>query len=243
MVGFDFLQDVSFPASGLSGDLTSVGVLSSRLAVGKIVELQTEQAIYNFLTVKQQTGGVITPVLTGPQSTRDFGDLSVFTKVRLLSEQGNRPAVAVRFGFQVPSSNQARGIGLNTTNVFADFIFQKHVGRANLFGNLGVAILQSPTTAFTQNDVFTYGAAMIFRITDRVNFAGEVLGRYSSRAITPGLVGTESRGQARFGFQILAGGFQWDIAGVRGVTSHDARTGVTFGISKDLRLFDYSKIP
>lgn len=242
-VGFDFLQDVTFPASGLTGDLTSVGVLTSRLSVGKLVEIQTEQAIYQFLAVKQQAGGVITPALTGPNTTRDFGDLSIFTKVRILSEQGRRPAVAFRFGFQMPSSNQARGIGLNTSNLFAEIILQKRIGRANLFGSAGLAILESPIAAFTQNDVLTYGAAMLFKLTEHVNLAGEVFGRYSSRAITPALVGTESRSQTRFGLQILAGGFQWDVAGVAGLTRRDAKTGLTFGISKDLRLFDYDRVP
>ncbi len=243
MVGFDFLQDVTFPASGLSGDLTSVGILSARIAVGKLIEIQTEQAIYNFLSVKQQAGGVIAPALTGPASTRDFGDLSIYTKVRIFSEKEKRPGVAFRFGFQMPNSNQARGIGLNTTNLFAEAIFQKHIGRANLYGTLGIAILDSPTASFTQNDVLTYGGAVIYKISEHVNFAGEILGRYSSRAISTGLVGTESRSQARFGLQILAGGFQWDVAGVAGLTRRDAKTGLTFGISKDLRLFDYSKLP
>lgn len=242
-VGFDFLQDVTFPLSGLQGDLTSAGVLTSRIAVGRLVEIQTEQAIYNFLSVKQQAGGQVVPALTGPNSTRDFGDLSVFTKIRLLSEKEGRPGVAVRFGFQIPSSNQARGIGLNTSNLFAEVIFQKRIARANLFGSVGIAILESPTAAFTQNDVLTYGGAIIYKLTERVNFAGEIAGRFSSRSISPALVGTESRSQARFGFQILAGGLQWDVAGVAGLTRRDAKTGVTFGISKDLRLFDYSKIP
>lgn len=243
MVGFDFLQDVTFPASGLTGDLTSVGVVSTRIAVGKLVEIQTEQAIYNFLSVKQQAGGVITPALTGPSTTRDFGDLSLFTKVKIFSERDRRPGIAFRFGFQMPNSNQARGIGLNTTNLFAEAIFQKHIGKANLYGTLGIAILDSPTASFTQNDVLTYGMAAIYKLTEHISLAGEVSGRYSSRRISPALVGTESRSQARFGLQIFAGGFQWDIAGVAGLTSRDAKTGVTFGISKDLRLFDYSKLP
>jgi len=243
MVGFDFLQEISFPASGLTGDLTSVGVVSSRIAIGKLVEIQTEQAIYQFLSVKQQVGGVITPALTGPSSTRDFGDLSLFTKIKLLTEKEGRPGFAFRFGFQMPNSNQARGIGLNTTNLFAEFILQKHIGRANLYGTLGLAILDSPTASFTQNDVLTYGGAIIYKLTEHINLAGEILGRYSSRAIGPALVGTESRSQARFGLQILAGGLQWDVAGVAGLTGRDARTGLTFGVSKDLRLFDYNKLP
>ncbi len=241
-VGFDFLQDVTFPLSGLSGDLTSVGVLQTRVSVGKMIEIQIEQAVHHFLTVKQQAGGAIVPALTGPNTTHDWGDLSLFTKVRFISEARGRPALAFRFGFSMPNANQARGVGTNTLNLFAGLILQKHVGRLNLYGTLGMAILESPTANFTQNDVLTYGGAAIFKVNERLSLAGEIAGRYSSRAIGAGLVGTESRSEARFGVQIFAGGFQWDVAGIAGLTRRDANTGFTFGISKDLRLFDYGKV-
>jgi hypothetical protein len=56
------------------------------------------------------------------------------------------------------------------------------------------------------------------------------------------LIGTQSTGQARLGLQIAAGGFTWDLAGIRGLNKFDARSGFIFGISKDFRLFDYNKI-
>ena len=122
--GFDFLQDVDFPLSGLSGDLTSVGVVQIRMGVGKITELQLEGAVHHFLDVKRQVGAFVTPVLTGPNSTHDVGDFSLATKIRILSETKNRPGVAFRFGFQMPNSNQSRGIGSNTSNIF-------EIGRAS----------------------------------------------------------------------------------------------------------------
>src|SRR5574337_483281 len=64
-VGFDFLQDVDFPLSGLSGDLTSVGVVQIRMGVGKIAEVQLEGAGHHLLDVKKQVGAFVTPVLTG----------------------------------------------------------------------------------------------------------------------------------------------------------------------------------
>jgi hypothetical protein len=39
-VGFDFLQDVGFPLSGLRGDETSVGVVDLRMGVGRIAEIE-----------------------------------------------------------------------------------------------------------------------------------------------------------------------------------------------------------
>ncbi len=242
-VGFDFLQDVDFPLSGLSGDLTSVGVLNLRMGVGKLVEVQLEGAIRNFLDVKQR-GASFVPVLqlSGTNSTHDSGDFALSTKIRLLPESGPRPSFAVRFGFIMPNSNQARGIGTNTTNVFAVLVLGKHFGKLNVFGNAGVEILQAPNAKFSQNDVLRYGLAFTYPIHTRVNLVGEVAGRYSTRTIDVDLIGTESRSQARLGFQILAGGFQWDLAGIAGLHANDPRSGLTFGVSKDIRLFDYGRI-
>ena len=238
-VGFDFLQDVDFPLSGLSGDLTSVGVVQIRMGIGKIAEVQLEGAVHHFLNVKKQVGAFVSPVLTGTNSTHDVGDFSIATKIRLLSETKRRPAIGFRFGYQMPNSNQSRGIGSNTSNIFAEFILQKHFGKLNLMGNAGVAILQAPAANFTQNDVLTFGAGFSYAANHRVNVVGEVAGFHSTRSISPSLVGTESRSQGRFGLQILAGGFQWDVAGIAGITRNSPRSGFTFGISRDFRWFDY----
>jgi len=241
-VGFDFLQDVDFPLSGLTGDLTSVGVISLRMGAGKMVEVQMEGAVRHFLDVQRQVGSFVAPALTGPNSTHDVGDFSIATKFRLFGETKRHPALAFRFGYQMPNSNQARGIGTNTSNLFAEMILQKHFGKLNLMGNVGVAILQAPAANFTQNDVITYGAAFSFAAHQRLNLVGEVAGFQSTRRITSSLLGTESRGQGRFGFQLTAGGFQWDIAGIAGLTSHSPRHGFTFGVRRDIHLFDYNAV-
>ncbi len=241
-VGFDFLQGVTFPLSALSGDLTSVGVVEIRMGVGKMVEVQLEGAVQHFLDVKRQGASFVALDLTGPGSTHDTGDFSLITKVRIFPESARRPSLAVRFGYQMPNSNQARGIGTNSTDVFALLILQKHFGKLSVFGNAGVAILQSPNAKFSQNDVLLYGGAFTYPLHHRLNVVGEVAGRYSSRKINADLVGTESHSQARIGFQILAGGFQWDLAGIAGIHKDDPRSGFTFGISKDVHLFDYGKV-
>jgi len=241
-VGFDFLQEQSFPLSGLSGDLTSVAVVDLRMGVGKMVEVELQGAVQNFLDVKKRGASFVPLNLTGSNSTHDYGDFSLSTKIRIFPESGHRPSLAMRFGFTMPNSKQSLGIGTNTTNVFAVFILQKHFGKLNLFGDLGVAILQSPNTLFSQNDVLLYGGAFAYPLHQRLNVVGEVAGRHSTRSISPGLVGTESSSQARFGFQVLAGGFRWDLAGIAGLAKADAHTGFTFGVSRDIHLFDYGKV-
>jgi len=256
-VGLDFLQDVDFPLSGLSGDLTSVAVINIRSGIGKIIEIQMYGAAQQFLDVKKQGASFVPLNLTGSRSTRDTGDFTFATKIRVLAEAARRPALAFRFGYQMPNSNQSRGIGTNSTNIFAEVIAQKHFGRLNVFGNLGLIILTAPNALYTQNDVISFGAAFTYPLHQRANLVGEVAGRHSTRKIdvncvpsvlsAPGnfsnchLIGTESRSQARLGVQIFAGGFWWDFAGIAGLTSRDPRSGFTFGISKDIRLFESSR--
>lgn len=242
-IGFDFLQDVGFPLSGLRGDETSVGVMDIRMGVGKIAEIEVEGAIQNFLDVKAQgTSFVPNLSLTGVNSTHDTGDFTLATKVRLLKNTGLRPGLAFKFGFIMPNSNQARGIGTNTTNVFALLALEEQIRKLSVFGNLGLEILQAPNALFTQNDVLIYGGAFRYPVHRRVSLVGEVNGLYSSRNVNDALIGTQSTGQARLGLQINAGGFTWDVAGVRGINRYDARSGFTFGVSKDFRLFDYAKL-
>ena len=242
-VGFDFLNDINYPASGLTGDQTNVADLDLRLGVGRIVEVELEGTVQSFLNVTQQVPSVIPLHLTGSDSTHDVGDFSLYTKILLVGETKHRPAFAFRFGFQMPNSNQARGIGLNTTNVFASFIAQKHFGKLNTWGEAGLGILQSPLANFSQNDVLIYGVAMAYPVSQRITLVGEISGRYNDRKVDAALLGTESRSQARFGVQVFAGGFQWDVAGVAGLTRRDPSTGFTLGVSRDIKLFTLSPKP
>jgi hypothetical protein len=238
-LGFEFLQDARFPLAGLEGDLTRVGVVDVRFGVSRAAEIQIQGTIRNFLSVSDQQPAFVTPVLSrGGSSTSDFGDFTLAAKFRLFDETESRPAFGVRFGFEMPNSNEARGIGLNTTNVFFALLAQKHLGKLNLFGNVGLGILQAPAGLFTQNDVILYGVGARYPVHERVNLLGEVSGRFSTRntPATGALVATGSRSQARLGVQVLAGGLWWDFAGLAGLTKDDADSGFTFGVSKSVQL-------
>lgn len=234
--GFDFLQSVDYPLSGLSGDQTAVGVLDLRLGVGSRVEVQLQGTLENFLQIHSEVAAPVTPVLTGNNSTHDIGDFGLWTKIHVRDEH-RAPAFAFRFGFLMPNSDQSRGIGNNTTNVYASGIAEKHFGRMKVFGNAGIGILQAPNAQYSQNDVLLYGGAFEYRLSRRLQVVGEVSGHYSGRALRPALYGTENRGQGRMGIVISAGGFRWDAAAIAGVYPNDPSTGFTFGVSRDLHLF------
>jgi hypothetical protein len=234
--GLDFLQDVKYPASGLTGDLTRVGVIGINIGLSPNVEFQIEGVGQSFLSINSRTPGAIPLTLApGTNSTNDIGDFTLWMKMKLHAETKRAPSVGFRFGVQLPNSNQARGIGLNNTNAFGQILVGKkfgHDGRLNTVGNLGIAIITAPTLLFTQNDMLTYGAAGIFRINKQFSLAGEVNGRVNTRP-GDGPLGTEAQSQARLGMQIRASGLRFDFAGIKGLGKFSPKSGVTVGVTYD----------
>jgi hypothetical protein len=235
--GVDFLQNVKLPLSGLRGDLTRVGDVRIRTGFASNVEIQIEGVLQNFLAINSQTIPSPIPLNITGNSTSDFDDLTVSAKIKLKNETRNLPAIGMKFGFQMPNSDQARGIGTNQINIFSKLIVQKRFGRkpgktplVNIYGNLGLGIMSAPLSTFTQNDVLLYGLAGIFRLNDRINIVGEVNGRQNTRGNGAPL-GTESVGNFRVGTQIKASGLRFDTAAIFGLTRYSPRTGVTFGVT------------
>jgi hypothetical protein len=234
--GIDFMQGAKYPVSGITGDLTRVGVIGISFGMGPNVEFQIEGVAQNYVSINSRAVSAIPlELLPGANSTNDTGDFTLAAKFKLRNETRRGPSLGFRFGVQLPNSNEARGIGLNQTNAFGSILFGKKFGadgRFNTFGNLGIAIFTAPTEAFTQNDVFTYGLAGIFRINRQFSVAGEVNGRANTRPGN-GPLGTESQAEARLGMQIRASGLRFDFAGIKGLTSFSPNSGFTVGVTYD----------
>jgi hypothetical protein len=235
--GVEFLQNAKFPLSGLKGDLTRVGDIRLRTGFASNIELQIEGTLQNFLAINEQFSPSAVPLNINGNSTNDFDDFAVSTKIKLRNEGKYLPAVGLKLGFQMPNTDQARGIGTNQINIFTKFLMQKKFGkrpvrtpRANIYGNIGLDIMTAPIERFTQNDVLLYGLAGIFRVTDHINLVSEVNGRVNTRSGAAPL-GTESVGQFRFGTQIRASGLRFDTAAVFGLTRLSPRTGLVFGVT------------
>ncbi len=236
--GVDFLQNAKFPLSGLTGDLSRIGDIRLRNGFASNVELQIEGVVRNYLAINSQTVPGPIPLNISGNSTSDFEDITVSAKLLLHRESRNLPALGIKFGYQMPTTDQARGIGTNQINIFTKVIVQKKFGKragrsplANIYGNLGLGIMNSPLASFSQNDVILYGLAGIFGVTDRINVVGEVNGRHSTRSAGTTPLGTESVGQFRVGTQIRASGLRFDAAAIFGMTQSSPRSGITFGVT------------
>jgi len=234
--GVDFFQDAKFPLSGIHGDLTRVGDIRVKTGFASNVEFQVEGVLQNYVAINSR-GLSAVPLTVNGNSTNDFGDFVISTKFKLRNETKSLPALGLKVGFELPNSNQGRGIGTNQINVFGKVLVQKKFGdfrggtpRLNLMGNLGIEIMTAPVNLFTQNDLFLYGLAGIYRLSDHVNIASEINGRMNTRKGTAPL-GTESLGQFRLGAQVKASGLRFDVAGAYGLTRFSPKTGVIFGVT------------
>lgn len=235
-VGVDFIQNAKFPLSGLRGDMTRVGDIRLKTGLSSNVEIQIEGTLQNYLAINSVGPSAIPLTVTG-NSTNDFDDFTMSTKVKLFNETKTLPAIGLKFGFQMPNTDQARGIGTNQINIFSKIIVQKRFGKragktplVNVYGNLGLGIMNAPLANFTQNDVLLYGLAGIFRVNDRINIVSEINGRQNTRSgLAP--LGTESLSQFRIGAQIKASGLRFDSAALFGLTKDSPRSGFIFGVT------------
>jgi hypothetical protein len=235
--GVDFLQNAKFPLSGLRGDQTRVGDVRVKVGFSSNVEFQVEGVLQNFVAINSAAAPLPIPLNISGNSTNDVGDFTISTKIKLRNETENLPALGFKIGFELPNTNQTRGIGTNQTNVFGKVLVQKRFGRRagkdarlNVFGNLGIGILTVPLASFSQNDVLLYGIAGVYRVNSRVNVVSEVNGRSNTRRGNAPL-GTESLSQFRLGTQIKASNLRFDSAAIFGLTRFSPRTGITFGIT------------
>lgn len=235
--GIDFLQNAKFPASGLTGDLTRIGVIGIHVGLSPNVEFQIEGVAQNFLSINSVSPNPAIPntFAPGSNSTNDTGDFTLATKIKIRNETRRAPSLGFRFGVELPNSKEGRGIGVNQTNAFGVILVGKKFGhdeRLNTFGNIGLGILSAPTQRFIQNDVLLYGLAGIYRVNNQIDFAGEINGRANTRRGRAPL-GTEPLSEARLGLRVRTSGLRFDFAGIAGLTDFSPRSGVTFGVTYD----------
>src|SRR5688572_11929387 len=108
--GIDFLQGARFPVSGLTGDLTRVGVIGINIGFAPNIEFQIEGVAQNFLSINSAGPSAIPLSLApGASSANDTGDFTLATKIKLRAETRRGPSLGFRFGVQLPNSNQSRG--------------------------------------------------------------------------------------------------------------------------------------
>ncbi len=229
--GFDYGKDVSYPASGLEGNLLRLPLIGISIGVSSIAEVQIDGGFYNRLSITERNVAPLSDMLTATvDSTSDVEDWSMGMKVRLLSETARRPTFGFRFATKLPNASNESGLGLDTTDFFASVLGAKTVQSIRFVGNFGLGILGDPTRGDRQNDVLTYGFSMARALTQAAEIVGEINGHIDTASgVAP--PGTGSRGQVRLGARYTVGGWRGDAAILLGVTSRDPSIGFAAGFT------------
>lgn len=236
--GFDYSIDTQLPAQGLQGNLLRMPTLGVSLGISSIAEFQVDGGFYNRLKITDQTNAPLTRFLKiDGDTTSDFQDIFVATKIRVLAESPKHPSFALRFATKLPIASNEDGIGLDTMDFYMTVLAAKTVQSVRIVGNGGVAILSSPVSINEQNDVIVYGASFARALTDNAEFVGEINGRWSTKAGGP-FPGTESRSLLNIGGRYTTGSLRLDGGLFFGLTTLDPTVGFTAGFTYVFTAFE-----
>ena len=116
----------------------------------------------------QATGTVLSTVDNAGGTDNEFGDWTLGTKIRLLTEAGKRPAMAFLWEVKGPIASSVDGVGTDEADFFAHVLLSKHFGqRGRLDVNVGGGALGDPTKSSSQNDVVMLSAAWSRQLSDK----------------------------------------------------------------------------
>jgi hypothetical protein len=238
--GVDYGRDVFYPASGLTGNLLRAPVIGVSFGLSSIAELQIDGGLFNRLSITERATAPFSEMLdVDGDSTSDVEDLVVATKIRVLAEGAQRPALGVRFATKLPNASNESGLGLDTTDFYVGALAAKTVQSIRVVGNLGLGILGDPVRGDRQNDVLAYGLSFARALTNATEVVLELNGRgHVSGGTAP--IGTESRSALRVGGRYTYGTTRVDAGVIVGLTSRDPGIGFTLGATY---VFDAFRVP
>ncbi len=229
--GISAAHDITYPLSGLKGDLWQAPVLGLDIGLSSIADLQITGGPYNYLSISSQQPAPLTNVLTFTgDSTHSVEDINIGAKIRLVSEAGGRPSVGFRFVTRLPNASRKSGIGQDTTDFAAGLLLAKTIQSIRVVGNLGWISMTEPLDGTRQNDELTYGLSFARAVTNRTEIVGEVNGRASVRT-SAAAIGTESRGHLKLGGRFTQGPVRFDAAVFFGLNAVDPTIGFTTGVT------------
>lgn len=236
-MGVDWARAITFPISGLRGDLTSAPTIGVSVGVGPIAEIQVDGSPYRQLRITERRQAPLTAVLSvDGNQTSAVDDVIIATKLRFLNEGPRRPAIGIRFATRLPNASNESGLGHDTTDFFVSFLMGKSVARVRWVANAGVAIVGDPIVAARQEDLLTFGMSLVGRVGLGIDVVGEYNGRMNLAASSP-VPGTENRGVARGGLRFTRGALRLDAAAMIGATTNDLDIGATTGFTWTFRAF------
>jgi hypothetical protein len=186
-VAAEYRYDINFPFDfevlGMP-DRKEFSVPRIELDVGIADNLEL-QFVYEYLSI-DESGPLrsVEGVTTELKRQSGSGNLRFFTKWRFLDQEGWLPDLALRMGAKLPNADNAKRLGTDKIDLFLDLIIGRHYDKFSTSLNIGAGILDNPRLIGPpQDDVLTYGVAVVYKATENLDIAGEVNGVNSDDAL------------------------------------------------------------
>jgi hypothetical protein len=240
--GMDYTTDRTFTTSGLTGNLWRVPLITMKIGLGTIAELQFTGGLHDQLDITSRAPAPLaSAVVSTGSTTADYDDIVVSTKVQLAHEdlKSWRPAFGLLFGTELPNAKPYSGLGQSTTNVTMSGIGAKRVGALRLVGNVGFGVLGDPINGHHHENVLEYGAAATHALRPTLEIVGEVNGRVDLGSAPPP-PGDEDLGTARVGVRYARWRGWLAGAATFGLTSVDSGVGFAASYTFAFHLFHVS---
>jgi hypothetical protein len=216
-VGFSNAVGGTYPLSGYTGDLLSLGEITIGYGLGDRALVQLSGAAVQRLSIDAETEPAIPLDPASGGVTTDAGDFRISTAFTPIGSVVGFSAGAL-VEVKLPNSDEKKGIGTNTTDVTLGLIGSWGADAWRGTGTVGIAILEAPVENFEQNDLVAYAFDVLLRASPRIRLALGLAGLANVRRTAP--LGTESRGAATMGAEWLAGAWRLDASLARGIVGN-----------------------
>ena len=193
-VGMEYLRKSSTDEGIRYSRLLKVPVLQVEVGLGERVNLQLHWR-----------GGLFAQSNLGT-SASDFGDLFVATKILIRKEANGLPALGFKYAVKLPITGDENRLGSDITDFFGSLLFSKKIGIVTSRLNVGVGILGHPRAQNAQDDIYTYGTAILLPISHSVVSFAETTGFFGPFEDDDKLVG-------RLGVEVRGFDLAWAIFG------------------------------
>ncbi|ORJ55052.1 transporter [Geothermobacter hydrogeniphilus] len=211
--GIAYLSDsyLLFQRQGSDRTQVSVPELDLTLGLGKRIEVE---AIYELLLLDE----------TGRDSDIGSGDLRLATKINLIQEDLQLPAISLRVATKLPNASRTDGFGTDEADNFIDLLVSRTFPTFSLHTNLGLAILGDPNDR--QDDKLHYAFAVSYPLpAHNLNLLAGIEG-YDF-----GPDNLNDRGTLTAGAQIRLGGSTIDLGASVGYRSRSEDWGLRAGLT------------
>ena len=216
--GVEYTSDgVPQPLLGKTeGDLTRGPLLRFVYGLGERGQIEAEWPVYQDFDATLDKGG------------SSVGDVRLWTKVAFRQNAESGPIVGIRFGLKAPNASEEDRLGTDEADLYLSFLLEQPFGserETRILFNAGLGILGDPLMDGEQEDVITYGLAVVSAVSPRVDLLAELSGYFDD----PSRRNTGDLGEGRLGVRFDLGSGHLHAAAIAGYTDISPDWGINLG--------------